>query len=198
MPSAKLPSSAVVACASCLGSPALPAHNVTVEPATGAAPGLNLPVDANGSVRRAACQAQQSKDPERQGAPRRPLLLVSLHVIPSRDAFEGDLTEPGYRKVILHAMPHVSPSSKRLVLRRQAAAMRTGHHLRFRSSSKVTDSLKGDRFGIALRRRRRAVLAGRKDIDRAPALGPRSGQRRHHAQAAKLPLLAQPSPSPIL
>jgi hypothetical protein len=35
-------------------------------------------------------------------------LLVSLHVIPSRDAFEGDLTEPGYRKVTVHATPRVA------------------------------------------------------------------------------------------
>ena len=80
--SAKLPSSDVFACASCFGSPTLPAHKGHGRICDCAAAGLNLALNANSGVGRAACQAQKSKDPERQSAPRRPLLPVSLHVIP--------------------------------------------------------------------------------------------------------------------
>jgi hypothetical protein len=48
----------------------------------------------DGSVRRAACQAEQSKDPERQGAPRQPLLLVSVHVIPLPRATISTQSDP--------------------------------------------------------------------------------------------------------
>jgi hypothetical protein len=44
---------------------------------------LHLSVDANGGVRRAACNAQKAKDPPGQDASRRPLPRTRLHVVPS-------------------------------------------------------------------------------------------------------------------
>src|SRR5271167_1117031 len=54
--SEKLPSSEVLACASCLGSPALPAHKITVEFATAPPPACTCPL-----MRTAASAAPHTK-----------------------------------------------------------------------------------------------------------------------------------------